>query len=109
LVETEMKIPDLRKRIRFQKVYAVSDFAKDYNSFKGTALGMAHTLRQTAFFRPNNVSKKVKNLLFVGAGTNPGIGMPVCLVSAELAYKRFIGDRSSGHLESLPSTQQKTA
>lgn len=99
LVEDEMKIPDLRKRIRYQKAYAVSDFAKDYNSFKGTALGMAHTLRQTAVFRPNNVSRKVRNLLFVGAGTNPGIGMPVCLVSAELAYKRFIGDRSSGHLE----------
>lgn len=109
LVEAEMKIPDLRKRIRFQKIYAVSDFAKDYNSFKGTALGMAHTLRQTAFFRPNNVSRKVKNLLFVGAGTNPGIGMPVCLVSAELAYKRFIGDRSSGHLESLQTARKKAA
>jgi phytoene desaturase len=25
----------------------------------------------------------------VGAGTNPGIGMPICLISAELVYKRL--------------------
>jgi len=29
--------------------------------------------------------------LYVGAGTNPGIGMPICLISGELAYKRIEG------------------
>jgi phytoene desaturase len=68
----------------------VEDFAKDYNSYKGTALGLAHTLGQSVIFRPNNVDKKVKNLYYVGAGTNPGIGMPICLISAELMAKRII-------------------
>ena len=63
----------------------------------GSALGLAHTMKQT-IFRPNNVSKKLPNLYYVGAGTNPGIGMPICLISAELAYKRIIGDRSPGPL-----------
>ena len=54
-------------------------------------------MKQTAF-RPNNVSKKLSNLYYVGAGTNPGIGMPICLISAELALKRIIGDRSTGPL-----------
>lgn len=82
-------IPDLKERIVVQHVYSVKDFIADYNAFKGTALGLAHTLGQTAIFRPNNIHKKIKNMYYVGAGTNPGIGMPICLISAELAYKRI--------------------
>jgi phytoene desaturase len=84
-----MDIPDFKNRIIHKKLYSVKDFVKDYNAFKGTALGFAHSLSQTAIFRPNNISKKVKNLYYVGAGTNPGIGMPICLISAELVYKRL--------------------
>ncbi len=101
LMETEMKIPDLRSRIEYRSFFCVKDFESRYNSLGGSALGLAHTMRQTALFRPNNVSKRVKDLYHVGANTNPGIGMPICLISAELAYKRIIGNRSSGHLESL--------
>ena len=82
-------------------MYTSTDFAHDYNAFGGSALGLAHTIKQTAIFRPNNVSKKVKNLYYAGVGTNPGIGMPICLISAELAYKRIIGDKSDGPLEQL--------
>lgn len=84
-----MDIPDFKNRILYQKMYAVKDFIKDYNSFKGSALGLSHSLSQTAIFRPNNINKKVRNLYYVGAGTNPGIGMPICLISAELVYKRI--------------------
>jgi phytoene desaturase len=82
-------ITDLRERIVVQHSYSVKDFMADYNAFKGTALGLAHTLAQTAIFRPNNVHPKIKNMYYVGAGTSPGIGMPICLISAELAYKRI--------------------
>jgi phytoene desaturase len=82
-------IPDLKERIVVKHRYSVKDFTKDYNAFKGTALGIAHTLSQTAIFRPNNVHPKIRNMFYVGAGTNPGIGMPICLISAELAYKRI--------------------
>lgn len=88
-MEAGMDIPDFKNRIIYRKLYSVKDFIKDYNAFKGTALGFAHSLSQTAIFRPNNISKKVKNLYYVGAGTNPGIGMPICLISAELVYKRL--------------------
>ncbi len=89
MIAKECNIPHLRERILVKEIYSVEDFKKDYNAFKGTALGLAHTLMQTSLFRPNNVSKKIKNLYFTGAGTNPGIGMPICLISAELVYKRI--------------------
>ncbi len=84
-------IPDLKERIVVRHHYSVKDFIADYNAFKGTALGLAHTLGQTAIFRPNNIHPTVQNMFYVGAGTNPGIGMPICLISAELAYKRIEG------------------
>lgn len=97
-IEASMGLKNLRKKIVYQRLFSVHDFAERYNSYGGSALGLAHTLRQTAIFRPNNTSKKVKNLYYVGANTNPGIGMPTTLISAELMYKRLIGDRSSGPL-----------
>lgn len=100
-MEKEMDLPNLRKHIVYQKNFSVKDFKQRYNSYQGTALGLAHTLRQTAIFRPNNISKKVKDLYYVGAGTNPGIGMPVTLISAELLYKRIIGDKTSGPLNKI--------
>lgn len=101
LMEREMDIPSLREKIEYKRIYTVDDFATDYNSFRGSALGLAHTLWQTAIFRPKNYSKKVKNLYYVGAGTNPGIGTQICLISAELVYKRVHGIKSAEPLKSL--------
>ncbi len=97
-IETEFRMPDLRQNIVYKRFFSVKDFAERYNSHQGSALGLAHTLRQTAAFRPNNVSKKVDRLYYVGADTNPGIGLPTCLISAELMYKRLIGDKTAGPL-----------
>ncbi len=101
IMEREMKIPNLRDKIEYSKTFWTPDFAARYNTTDGTALGLAHTMTQTALLRPNNKSKKLKNLFYVGANTNPGIGMPIQLISAELAYKRVIGDKSASHLTSL--------
>lgn len=97
-METTMAIPFLKDRIKFQRIYSAADFTADYFSYQGTALGLAHTLDQSAIFRPNTVSKKLKNLYYVGANTNPGIGMPMCLISAELVLKRLLGRRDGSPL-----------
>ncbi len=100
-LERELNIPNLRERIVYRRVFWGRDFRERYNNLQGSALGLAHTINQTAILRPNNKSKKLTNLFYVGANTNPGIGMPICLISAELAYKRIIGDKSAGHLSTL--------
>lgn len=101
LMEEEMGLDGLRQKIEYKRIYTVENFAADYNAYRGSALGLAHTLMQTAIFRPKNFSKKVKGLYYVGAGTNPGIGTQICLISAELAYKRVHGITSPGPLEEL--------
>lgn len=101
LMEAEMGLPGLRGMIEYKRIYTVDNFAADYNAFKGSALGLAHTLWQTAIFRPSNVSKKVKGLYYVGAGVNPGIGTQICLISAELVYKRVHGIKTAEPLTGL--------
>lgn len=88
LMKTDLNLPNLEEYIVYERAFWSDDFRRDYNAYKGTALGLAHTLKQT-LKRPLNYSKKVKNLYYVGAGTSPGIGMPICLISAELLYKRI--------------------
>ncbi|MBH0110071.1 phytoene desaturase [Salinibacterium sp. NG22] len=91
-------IPDLADRIIVRRTVGPGDFADDLNAWRGTALGPAHTLKQSAFFRAGNVSKKVKGLYYVGGSTIPGIGLPMCLISAEVLVKRLRGDTSAGPL-----------
>lgn len=90
------KIPDLRARIRIRQTVGPQDFAQRFNAWRGGALGLEHTLRQSAFLRPRNVSSKVGGLLYAGASTVPGVGLPMCLISAELVLKHLRGDTSSG-------------
>lgn len=75
---------EVKKNIIFKESFCVNDFIKDYNSYKGNAYGMANTLMQTAFLRPNLKSKKVKNLFFTGQLTVPGPGVPPSLISGKL-------------------------
>ncbi|QLG26162.1 phytoene desaturase [Halorarum halophilum] len=75
---------DLRDRIVLEETFCIEEFADRYNSRNGTALGMAHTLRQTAPFRPSHRSSAVDGLYFTGSYTTPGIGVPMCLISGLL-------------------------
>lgn len=89
-------IPDLADRIVVRRTISPGDFEADLGSWRGNALGLAHTLGQSAMFRPRNASRKVAGLSFAGGSALPGIGLPMCLISAELVVKRLRGDRSPG-------------
>ena len=89
-------IDDLASRVVVRRSVGPGDFATDLHAWSGGALGPAHTLRQSAFFRGRNASRHVDGLLYAGASTIPGVGLPMCLISAELVLKRVRGDRSSG-------------
>jgi phytoene desaturase len=79
----------LHDRIVFEETFCVDDFADRYNSYDGSALGLAHTLRQTSLFRPPNRSDAVDGLYFTGGTTTPGIGVPMCLISGGLTAERI--------------------
>lgn len=91
--------PDLASRIVVRRQASPATFAENMNIWKGSALGPAHILSQSAFFRAGVVSKRVQGLYFAGSSSIPGIGLPMCLISAEVLLKRLRGDTST---EALP-------
>ena len=88
-------IGDLADRVVVRRTIAPADLERDLGAWRGTALGPAHTLAQSAFFRTRNVSAHVDGLYYAGASTIPGIGLPMCLISAELVLKHVRGDTST--------------
>ena len=99
LIAEKAGIPDLAERIVVRGTYGPGDFAENLNAWSGSALGPAHTLKQSAFLRGSNQSKKVGGLYYAGGSTVPGIGLPMCLISAELVIKRLRNDTSTGPLK----------
>jgi len=83
---------NVRDSIIFKESFCVKDFKETYNSYKGNAYGMANTLTQTAFLRPNLRSKKVVDLYFTGQLTVPGPGVPPALISGKLVSELIIKD-----------------
>ncbi len=80
---------DLEEGLVVKRLYSQSDFSKDYHAYKGTALGLSHTLLQTAVFRPRHQSKRVQNLYYTGQYTHPGVGVPMVLIASELIAKEL--------------------
>lgn len=84
----------IRDNIISKIIFSIDDFKQEYNSYKGGAFGLAHTLLQTAMFRPRTKSRKVNNLYFTGQYTHPGVGMPIALIAAEVISNRIKKEQS---------------
>ncbi len=93
-ISTWSGISDFAERIVVRRTVGPADFKSHLNAWMGSALGPAHSLAQSALFRSGNVSKKVDGLYYAGSSTIPGIGLPMCLISAEVMLKRLRGDTS---------------
>jgi len=89
------RVPDLAERVVVRRTIGPADFARDLSAWRGGMLGPAHTLRQSAFLRARNTSRRVAGLHYAGSSTIPGIGLPMCLISAEVLLKRLRGDTST--------------
>jgi phytoene desaturase len=89
-------IDDLRKRVDAAGYPTESVVERSYDPLDWEAMGMeagtpfalAHTLRQWGPFRPGNVDARVPGLVFAGASTVPGVGLPMVLLSGKLAAER---------------------
>ncbi len=79
--------------IELMRIYSQRDFSGDYHAYRGTALGLAHTLLQTAAFRPSHRSRKVRGLWYTGQYTHPGVGVPMTLISSEVVCREIAKER----------------
>jgi len=56
---------------------------------RGAPFAAAHSFWQTGPFRPGNLWGE--NVVFTGSGTQPGVGVPMVLISGRLAAERITG------------------
>jgi len=56
---------------------------------RGAPFASAHSFFQTGPFRPGNMWGE--NVVFTGSGTQPGVGVPMVLISGRLAAERVTG------------------
>jgi phytoene desaturase len=79
-----MGIPDIRDRIRYEKMVTPDDWEADMHIYKGATFNLSHTLDQMLCFRPQNRFEDLERVYLVGGGTHPGSGLPVIFESARI-------------------------
>ena len=57
----------------------------------GTPFAAAHTFAQTGPFRTPTLDRRVENLVLCGSNSQPGVGIPMVVVSGKLAAQRVTG------------------
>lgn len=57
----------------------------------GAPFAAAHTIAQTGPFRFPTLPRAFENVVFTGSGTQPGVGVPMVLLSGRLAAERITG------------------
>jgi phytoene desaturase len=79
-----------RDGVEVQRVITPADWAAQ-GMAAGTPFAAAHTFAQTGPFRPANLHPTLANVVFTGSGTQPGVGVPMVLISGKLAASRITG------------------
>jgi len=74
--------------IEVQEIITPADW-EDRGMAAGTPFAAAHTFAQTGPFRPANLHPGLDNVVFTGSGTQPGVGVPMVLISGKLAAARI--------------------
>jgi phytoene desaturase len=76
--------------IEVERTVTPSDWAASGLAM-GAPFAAAHTFGQTGPFRPANLAPGLENVVFAGSGTQPGVGVPMVLISGRLAAERITG------------------
>lgn len=88
-LESHTGASGLLSKIDYKRSYCISDFAGDYNAYKGNAYGLANTLWQTAVLKPSIKNRKLDNLYYTGQLTVPGPGVPPSIISGKIVAKEI--------------------
>ncbi len=82
-----------------KKIFSPQDFRLDYNTFGGSALGLAHSFTQSLWGRPANHHPQISNLFYTGQNANPGVGLPMALISSQIVAKKI--HQSDSHTDQI--------
>lgn len=91
-IKTKKGLENIEDLIELEMIYTPNNFKDKFNALYGATFGLAPTLLQSNYFRPQNKFKYVENLYFTGSSVHPGAGVPIALTSAKLSADEIIKD-----------------
>lgn len=83
---------DFESRIVGEGIRTPSDWKAEFSLYRGSAFGLAHSLSQLSFLRPQIRHPHIRGLYRVGASTRPGNGVPLVMIGARLTSDRVLQD-----------------
>ncbi|MBW7055395.1 phytoene desaturase [Paracoccus bogoriensis] len=92
----ERLIPNLRANLTTTRIFTPVDFQTELSAHHGSAFSVEPILTQSAWFRPHNRDKVIRNFYLVGAGTHPGAGIPGVVGSAKATAQVMLSDAMPG-------------
>jgi phytoene desaturase len=101
-----MGLPDVERRIRFEKMLTPQGWAADMAVHEGATFNLAHSLDQMLCFRPHNRFEDIKGVYLVGGGTHPGSGLPVIFESARISCKLLAEDLNLPRVPSVRMAEE---
>lgn len=81
---------DIAPEIISRTIFTPEDWQNRFNLYKGSGLGLSHSMWQIGAFRPKNHDEKFSNVFYVGASTIPGAGLPMAIISSKLVTERVL-------------------
>lgn len=87
-------LADLERDVEAERQFTPDDYEQQLNLERGSAFGLSHNFFQVGPFRPANQDRRIRNLFFVGASTQPGTGLPMVMLSARLVTERIVAHAS---------------
>lgn len=100
---------EFRSDIVTKYIVSHRDFIRNNHLYRGSALGLAHTLSQTAILRPSHTSFRMRNMYYSGHYTQPGIGMPMAIIGSDLVSKLIIERHGDKQQRKSDDKQRKDA
>ena len=75
-------------RIEVEEIFTPADWKAQFGLYDGSAFGAAHTLLQLGPRRSPNYRRTIRGLFYTGAGTTPGTGVPMVILSGKMTAER---------------------
>jgi phytoene desaturase len=91
-VVSKRGLPGFEEAIEVEVLVTPQDW-KDQGMAAGAPFAAAHTFGQSGPFRFPTLDRRIENLVFCGSNVQPGVGVPMVLLSGKLAAARITGTR----------------
>jgi phytoene desaturase (3,4-didehydrolycopene-forming) len=83
-------LQNIRSLILDEVVDTPATYADQYNVGAGTPFALSHGFSQLSLTRPGPASSGLSNVLFCGASTRPGNGVPLVALGAKLIAEKAV-------------------